>query len=268
LVDAGTDAVLLLHGQPGSAHDWDRVVKALGPDIESIAIDRPGWDGVRPPSDLRGNASAAIEALDARGVERATVVGHSLGAAVAAWLAIEHPARVARLVLASPAVSGEALSWVDSLLAAPIAGSVASVAALSGAGLALAAPPLRRRIAELLGLDESYLDTSSRRLLTRGAWRAFVSEQRMLVRELPGLERRLPEITAPTTVVCGRDDRIVPPASALNVAGQIDGAELVVLDRAGHLLPQRQAARLASLILSGGAAGDAPQGRRSITPKP
>jgi pimeloyl-ACP methyl ester carboxylesterase len=268
LVDAGTEAVLFLHGQPGSAHDWDLVVAALGPEIESIAIDRPGWDGLRPPSDLRGNASAAIEALDARGVERATVVGHSLGAAVAAWLAIEHPARVARLVLASPAVSGAALSWVDSLLAAPIAGSVASAAALSGAGLALAVPPLRRRIAELLGLDESYLDKSSRRLLTPAAWRAFVSEQRMLVRELPALERRLPEISAPTTVVCGRDDRIVPPASARNIAGQIDDAQLVLFDRAGHLLPQRHAARLASLIRSGDTAGDAPQGRRSITPKP
>jgi pimeloyl-ACP methyl ester carboxylesterase len=267
-VHAGAEAVLFLHGQPGSAHDWDRVVKALGPTLESIAIDRPGWDGERPPSDLAGNAIAAIEALDARGVGRAMVVGHSLGAAVAAKLAIEHPARVARLVLVSPAVNAAALSWVDSLLAAPIAGSLASVTALSGAGLALAAPPLRRRIADLLGLDESYLDKSSRRLLTPAAWRAFVSEQRMLVRELPGLEHRLAEITAPTTVVCGRDDRVVPPEAARAVTAQIDGAELVLLDRAGHLLPQRQAARLATLIANLSGPVEAPQGRRSITPKP
>ncbi len=266
-MDAAKGAVLLLHGQPGSAHDWDRVVAELGPEVETIAIDRPGWDDARPPSDLAGNASAAIEALDARGVKRATVVGHSLGAAVAAWLAIEHPARVQRLVLAAPAVNGASLSWVDSLLAAPVAGSVASVAALSGAGLALAAPPLRRRIADLLGLDESYLDMSSRRLLTPAAWRAFVSEQRMLVRDLPGLERRLAEIAAPTTVVSGRDDRIVSPSAAREVAAQIDNARLVLLDRAGHLLPQRQAARLASLILASGER-DASQGRRSTTPKP
>lgn len=247
-MEAQPHAVLLLHGQPGGAHDWDRVIQALGAGTRAIAIDRPGWDGRRAPGSLAGNAQAAIEALDQQGVARATVVGHSLGGAVAAWLAIEHPERVGRLVLAAPAVSGAALSWVDSLLAAPIAGSLASVVALSSAGFALAAPPLRRRIAGTLGLDESYLDTSSRRLLTPGAWRAFVSEQRMLVRELPGLERRLREVVAPTIVVCGRDDRIVPPQSARDVAAQIPGAQLVLLDRAGHLLPQRQAAQLANLI--------------------
>ena len=49
----------------------------------TVAIDRPGWDGRSVPADLTGNARAALAALDNRGIDRATIVGHSLGAAVA-----------------------------------------------------------------------------------------------------------------------------------------------------------------------------------------
>jgi pimeloyl-ACP methyl ester carboxylesterase len=245
-------AVLLLHGQPGSARDWDPLRGALGTSVNSIAVDRPGWDGTHPATDLSGNAAAALKALDDAGIDRATVVGHSLGAAVAALLAIEHPGRVEALLLASPAANGAAVGWPDVLLASPVAGSLTSVAALSGVGLTLATPPLRRRIAHGLGLDERYLDAAARGLLSPSAWRAFVSEQRMLVRELPKLERRLGEIRAPTTIVCGSTDRVVPLAAARALADKIRGAQLVVLDGAGHLLPQRHSSELADLILRAG----------------
>ena len=248
------DAVLLLHGQPGSARDWDGVVEALGPRVRAVAIDRPGWDGHRAPSDLAGNAAAAVAAIDGGELGRVTVVGHSLGAAVAAWLAIEHQDRVASLVLVSPAANSASLGWIDAVLAAPIAGSLASAAALSSAGLALAAPPLRRRIADGLGLDESYLGSSSRGLLTPRAWRAFVGEQRMLVRELPRLERRLSEISVPTTIVSGSADKVVPVAAAQALVRRISDSKLVVVAGAGHLLPQRHPRRVASLILEAGGA--------------
>src|SRR5205807_9865975 len=96
------DPILLLHGQPGTARDWDRVRDAIGTRAETIAIDRPGWDGDRPPADLAGNAQAALDALDAAGAERAVVVGHSFGGAVAAWVAATHRERVRALVLVAP----------------------------------------------------------------------------------------------------------------------------------------------------------------------
>jgi pimeloyl-ACP methyl ester carboxylesterase len=247
-VTTAADGVLLLHGQPGSARDWDGVVAGLGSGATVLALDRPGWNGHGAHSDLAGNAAAAIDALDALELGRVIVVGHSLGAAVAAWLALEYRDRVAALVLVSPAANSASIGWIDGVLAAPIVGSLASMAALSSAGLALAAPPLRRRIADGIGLDESYLGSSSRGLLTPSAWRAFVGEQRMLVRELPHLERRLPEINAPTTVVVGSADRVVSVAAARALAEQIVDSKLVVVPGAGHLLPQRQAAWLAALI--------------------
>jgi pimeloyl-ACP methyl ester carboxylesterase len=243
-------AVLLLHGQPGSARDWDRVIEAIGPRTSAVAIDRPGWDGRTPPTGLEGNVRAAVAALDAAGVARAAVVGHSFGAAVAAWLAVSRPDRVAALVLAAPSANVASLYALDQLLAARVVGSTASAVALAGAGAALTAAPLRRRIARALAVDERYLRAAGRRLLAPSAWRAFVSEQRTLVRELPALERRLEEIGAPIAIVAGTRDRIVSRRSVRQLAGQIPRAELRWLDGAGHLLQLRRPAALAEIVVS------------------
>jgi pimeloyl-ACP methyl ester carboxylesterase len=245
-----SDPVLLLHGQPGGAGDWDRVRAAIGSRAETIAIDRPGWNGDSSPSDLAGNASAALAAVDAAGAERAVVVGHSFGGAVAAWLAATSPDRVGALVLAAPAANQDSLEWLDRVLATRGLGYLASAAALAGSGLALAARPLRTRLARDLELEERYLRSAGRILLSPPAWHAFFLEQRQLISDLPELEARLGQITAPTTIVIGTRDRVVPMASARRLAEQIPDAELVELERANHLLPQQRADRLAEIIVA------------------
>jgi len=243
------DSVLLLHGQPGAAADWEPLCGALGDRVpRTIAIDRPGWDGGSRVTDLDGNARAALAALDDAGVSRAAVVGHSLGAAVAAWLAVSAPERVDRLVLVAPAVNLESLGAVDYLLAAPFVGWLASIGAMAGGGLLLGTRPLRRWVAEATALDDRYLRAAGRMLLAPRAWRAFVREQRFLVRDLPALAGRLGDISVPTTIVAGTGDHVVPIAAARRLAGQIPGAELVELEHAGHLLHVQQADRLADVI--------------------
>ncbi len=245
--------VLLLHGQPGLAHDWDRVIAALGDDFQPLAIDRPGWNGHSRAHGLAGNAAAAVRALDSAGVTQAIVVGHSFGAAVAAWMASAYPDRVAALVLAAPSANRASLVWLDHLLAAPGLGYIAGIATLGGAGYALAVGGVRRAVGRRLGLEERYLDAVGRKLRAPGAWRSFSLEQRALIAELPELERRLAAIAAPTTVVAGTHDVIVPFSSAKQLVGQIPGAELVAVRNAGHLLSTRHPARLASAITAAGA---------------
>jgi pimeloyl-ACP methyl ester carboxylesterase len=242
------DPVLLLHGQPGAAADWEPLRAAVGDAVRTIALDRPGWDGRSAVTDLAGNSSAALAALDDAGAPRATVVGHSLGAAVAAWLACSEPARVGRLVLVAPAINGDSLGAIDYLLAAPVVGWLASVGAMAGGGLVLGAGPVRRWVAEATALDDRYLRAAGRMLLAPAAWRAFVREQRFLVRDLPTLERRLSGIAVPTTVVAGTGDHVVPIAAARRLARQIPGAELIEVEHAGHLLHVQQADRLAEVI--------------------
>jgi pimeloyl-ACP methyl ester carboxylesterase len=247
LTDASRDPILLLHGQPGSARDWDGVVASLDPAVESIAIDRPGWDGRSSATDLDGNADAALTALDRVGATRATVLGHSFGAAVAAWLAVREPERVGALVLAAPAVNVASLYALDRWLAIPVAGEVTSAAALAGVGTALSTGPLRRVLADRLRLDDRYLASAGRRLTRRSTWRSFAVEQRVLVGELPRLERRLGEISAPTTIVAGTRDYVVPASSIRQLAGQMSGARVRWLPGAGHLLPVRRASELAEI---------------------
>jgi pimeloyl-ACP methyl ester carboxylesterase len=241
--------VLLLHGQPGGADDWSAIVAALDGRADVVAVDRPGWDRASRATGLEGNAVAALQALDARGVASATVVGHSLGAAVAAWLAVRDPHRVDALVLIAPAANRASLGRLDRALALPVAGDIGSAAVLSGLGLTLATPALRRRVADELSLNERYLRTSARRLLAPRAWRSFVAEQRVLFRDLPALEQRLGEIAAPTTIVVGTKDRVVSPGAARELAEQIQNARLIVIDGGRHLLPQTHAPQLGELIL-------------------
>ena len=237
-------AVLLLHGQPGSARDWNRVCDALGRDVEVLALDRPGWDGRSHATDLEGNAAAVIAALDAHGVARAVVAGHSFGRAVAAWLAVHHPDRIAALVLAAPSANGRAMYALDRVLAWRVAGA----AVVAAAGAALSLPPLRRAIAARAQLDESYLRGLGRLLTRPSSWEAFVVEQRALLDGIPRLEPQLRRISTPTVIVAGAADRIVPTSAAELLAQQIPGAELVMVRRAGHLLPHRHAERLAEII--------------------
>lgn len=264
--------MVLLHGQPGAAADWRGVQAALDGRVGVLAPNRPGWDGASEPRGLEGNGRAILALLDARGAHRATVVGHSFGGAVACWIAAHAPERVRALVLAAPAANVASLYSLDRWLAAPVLGSAASAALLGTGGLVLASRPARRHVAARLGVQDWYLREAGRNLRSPRAWRAFGVEQRALLRELPQLERRLGSITAPTTVVIGSRDRVVPPSSAEVLAGQIPAAELEVLTSVGHLLPLFQAERLAEIVLrasgppdGGSAAGQAASGSGSIS---
>jgi pimeloyl-ACP methyl ester carboxylesterase len=250
VLTANKHPVLLLHGQPGSPRDWDRVVSEIGARAQTLAITRPGWAPGTVAVDVEGNAIAARVALDQAGVARAVVVGHSFGGAVAAWLAAAEPDRVVSLVLVAPAADTHSITALDRLLAAPVLGDVLSAALLGVAGGAAAAGPVRRAIGSRLGIDPRYLRSSAALLRRRDAWRSFVAEQRALIGDLPALEQRLADIIAPTTVVAGTADHVVSIASARAVAHRIRGASVVELAGAHHLLAQQRPAELAEIIVA------------------
>jgi pimeloyl-ACP methyl ester carboxylesterase len=76
--------VVLLHGQPGSAADWQQVASRLPEALRVVALDRPGYGASRQGAGgFAVNARAVLAELDARGIERAVLVGHSYGGGVA-----------------------------------------------------------------------------------------------------------------------------------------------------------------------------------------
>ena len=198
--------------------------------------------------DLAGNARAAVDALDAAGIAGATVVGHSFGAAVAVQLAVDHPHRVSGLVLIAPSANVASLYVLDRLLAAPVVGELGSLLVVGAPALALRTRFSRRLIAQGLGLADDHLEAAGRALGRPAALRAFLVEQRSLVRDLPLLEQRQRSLEVPTAVMIGTRDVVVPVSSARELARTIPGAELIELQHAGHLLPLRHADVVASVI--------------------
>ncbi len=240
---------MLVHGQPGGAADWHRVRAAIAGGNRTIAPARPGWDGASRAVGVEGNGRAIMAVLDRHGVTTATVAGHSFGGAVACWIAAHAPERVGALVLAAPSANLASLYSFDRWLATPVLGAVAAAAMLGTGGLVLSSARARAQVAIKLRVQEGYLREAGRSLRSPRAWRAFVIEQRALLHELPHLERELARISAPTTIVIGSEDRVVPPRSAELLARQIPNAQLHVLGGVGHLLPLFQPERLSKIIL-------------------
>lgn len=105
--DAAAPPMLLLSANPGDRRDWDAVIPALATRYRVIAVDWPGHGASPPPSPPR-SASAMMYArvladvTEALGIERAVVCGNSVGGYAAIRLALDHPSRVAALVLVDP----------------------------------------------------------------------------------------------------------------------------------------------------------------------
>jgi pimeloyl-ACP methyl ester carboxylesterase len=247
----GTVPVVLLHGQPGTAGDWQWVVPLLAGRYHLVVPDRPGYGrtGGRATG-FAGNAAAVIALLDRLGLERAVLAGHSWAGGVVIAAAGAHPDRVAGLVLVSSVGPGEHLGWSDRLLAAPMLGEAVAATTIGGVGLLLG----RRRVQAWAERRLAGRRRESVRALARltggggGVWRSFVVEQRALISELDRLRPTLAKVAAPTAVVHGRGDHVVPPGVAEDLAAAIPRAGLRLLNGAGHLLPRDRPSAIADAV--------------------
>lgn len=236
----GDPPVVVLHGQPGTADDWQWVTPRLEDRYTVVAPDRPGYGRTGgPAAGFAGNADATAALLDRLGLERAVIVGHSWAGGAAIAFAVRHPARIAGLVLVSSVAPGEPVGLSDRLLAAPLLGEAIAVTTMGGLGLVLG----NRRVQAAAGrrLEGRARDglVALTRLTRPGSrvWRSFVAEQRFLVAELDGLAPELGGITTPTAVVHGAGDRLVSPDVGRALAGAIPGAAFHLVDGVGHLVP-------------------------------
>lgn len=241
--------ILLLHGQPGRGRDWQPLIDAIGDRALAHAFDRPGWDGASEPAGISSSAAAARRVLDQLGWERATIVGHSYGAAVAAWLASESPERIDRLVLVAPAANSASLLTIDRFLAVRALERPQTALILAVARGMVRSALLRRVAGALVGVSELWLRAVGPWLCEPAVWRSFFVEQRLQMSELRMLDDRLGEIRAPTEIVIGTSDPTVPFASAQILERQIPGAHLTVIRGGRHTLPAEVPARLAEIAL-------------------
>jgi pimeloyl-ACP methyl ester carboxylesterase len=236
----GPTAVVLLHGQPGTAGDWEWVTPLVEDRYTLIIPDRPGYGSTGgAATGFAGNTSAVVALLDRLAIDSAVLVCHSWAGGIGLAAAISHPARVSGLVLVSSVWPGDGPAFSDRLLALPVVGEVLAATTIGGIGLVLG----RRRVqslasSRLRGWPQDAV-TALTRLTGSGSrvWHSFVVEQRALLSELPGLEDGLGRIQVPTALVHGRSDHMVPVESAERLAAAIPGATLRTIPRVGHFLP-------------------------------
>jgi pimeloyl-ACP methyl ester carboxylesterase len=107
----GGDPVLLVHAGVTDRRSWRSVTSRLAPDHLVVAYDQRGYGETTYTPEPWSPVADAVAVLDAAGVDRAAVVGCSMGGSVAVDLALEHPERVSRLALIAPSITGG--PWLD-----------------------------------------------------------------------------------------------------------------------------------------------------------
>ena len=265
--DASADeriGVVLLHGFGSQTRTWRHLGEALGAAAAefapTLAFDRPAfglterparssWGRAPSPYGPDAQVVLTLGLLDAYGVERAVLVGHSAGGSLALQVAVEHPERVAGLVLISPAVyaGGGAPNWVRPLLATPQANRIGPLIMRQFGGSA-GDEFLRAAYFDPDALDPID-DAAYRRALGVEGWDAALWELVKASRERD-LEPFLPNVRVPTLVLTGTADVIVPPEQSERLARALPDARYVAIERCGHVAHEECAEATVAAVLA------------------
>lgn len=239
-LEAGTGPpVLAVHGLGGTKGSFLPTVAALAGDFRVIAADLPGFgDSDKPLGaayDARYFADVMIDLLDALEVERAHVIGNSLGGRVALEVGMRHPGRVDRLALLAPS-----MAWKRQRTLVPVLRLVRPELGLIQVTPRMVVEAIVHRL--IPGADEGWtaagVDEFLRAYLTPAGRAAFYAAARHIYLDPPdgtnGFWPRLQELQADVLFIWGRRDRLVPIAFARHVAEALPAARHLELD-CGHV---------------------------------
>jgi pimeloyl-ACP methyl ester carboxylesterase len=246
-MQAGTgDPVVLLHGLGATKASFLPTIAALADSHHTIAVDLPGFgDSVKP---LLGTydppffADAVTALLDALELERAHLIGNSMGGRVAIEVGLRAPERVERMVLLAPS-----LAWLRSRPWAPYLRWVPTQLGLIQPAPRQVVEKIVRRL--IPGSENEWtaagIDEFLRSYLTPSGRAAFYAAARNIYLEEPhgpnGFWTRLPSLAPEALFVWGRRDPVVPSGFVRHVRDALPGAAHLELD-CGHV-PQLERPR-------------------------
>jgi pimeloyl-ACP methyl ester carboxylesterase len=226
------EAVLLVMGHAFDSRMWWRILPALAEKYRVITYDNRGvgktkWDGKRYA--MTDFADDALCVLDAAGVDRAHVYGASMGGGIAQAIALDHPERCISLILGCTAAMPEsmrpaepiAVGWKHRLLFLLPHRLLRRLTRGDGSGM-------YGSDADPAVVDEDRKIIASTKTSTKGLLYQGLAIATFFVAE------RLHEISMPTLVLHGDEDKVVPLAEGEKLAAGIPGAKLVVFRGAGH----------------------------------
>jgi pimeloyl-ACP methyl ester carboxylesterase len=219
--------LLLIQGLGYARWSWDPIVAPLAERYRVLSFDNRGIgesDKPAGPYTARDMAADALQVLDEASVERAHVLGASLGGMIAQEVAVQAPHRVDKLVLCCTTPGGEATVPMPAV----------TVALFQEAASLAPEVALRKFVANALAGDapDALVGEIYRRRLENPPDPVGWQGQAAAGTTFPGVD---PAIEAPTLIVTGTDDNVVDPRNSVVLAERIRGARLARLPGAGHL---------------------------------
>jgi 3-oxoadipate enol-lactonase len=235
--------LVAIQGLGYTADMWFRVLPGLSAGRRMIRFDNRGVgrSNVPPtPWSIADMVGDTVAVLDAAGVERADVLGVSMGGLIAQELALGHPDRVGRLVLGCTHPGGREAVRMDP------AAAMMLMDRTPGSARQAAEASVPFLYAETTSRDDIATDLDVR---VRYPMRASAYWGQLdAMRRHEGTLARLPEVCAPTLVLHGTADRLVQPGNAELIAAAIPGARLAWIEGASHVFWTDQPQQTVSLV--------------------
>jgi len=240
-------ALVLLHGVGSGARSWRPQLDTLSARCRVIAWDAPGYGGSTAlpmdAPDADDYADALLRLVDALGVERMHLVGHSLGTIQALRFAVRHPARIVGLTLASLSAGHARLPEAERVRLREA--RLADLAELGVAGMARKRGPRLLSDAATDAQRQAVIDTMS--MLRPDGFTQAV--KLLTVADTKADLARLP-VSVPVQFVFGEHDGVTTPAAILEVASVRPDIPVKVIARAGHACYIEQPAAFDAILLA------------------
>ena len=253
----GGTPVVFLHGIPTSAYLYRDVIQALHEEHDCVAFDWPGFGSSSAPKDgdltHRARADHLRGVLDTLGIERAHLVVHDVGGPAGLLFAVEHPARVEKLVILNTTVYKRDYR--------PPVPAVAQFVPLLRAA---SRPFFTQQTFELFFKQGLGRPKRASRLVLDNHWRLAKSDggkEHILdtwaqfaqgAEAIRAIREKLASFDRPTLVLFGAEDPFLPTSIAERFVKEMPNAELQLLAGAGHFLqedaPEEVAERLAAFL--------------------
>ncbi len=232
------EPLVLISGIGYPLWQWHKMVPFLAKHFKVIAFDNRGvGQSGKPEGPYTAQILAAdtVGLLDALHIEKAIIMGHSMGGFIAQALALDFPNRAGKLILCSTNFGGphhvpvtpEAMKVLTDVSADAVTRFKNGLVVSTAPGWAENNP----------AMIQEWIEWRAANPIEPAAYQSQLAIGIGLLSEAASFEDKLPRLNIPTLILFGEHDKVVPPQNAALLARQISHSKVVILPNAGHFFP-------------------------------